>query len=721
MTKWLEQGLKYLQEPLLRFCHNFTARRLIWGVVFFWATAFLLGFEALPGRPALEVGQPSPKDFLSPQSITYESEVLTRQAREEAARRVEPLYRVDNQALAANEKELERLLQGVEEATARAGPAQAAAALRTFLGDAVSLDEASKALAAGEEARRSLGEKLREKLRTALGRGVGEAGLDATRALLLQEVAEMEVPAALKPLARALLTRLPLTPTLVYDLEGTQLRVQEAQARVQPVQVTIRAEEKIVGKGELVTAQDIEALQQLGLLRPPAALFSFLGILILVGLLYLLLAFYLLAYQREVLERESHLILLGVLLILGVGLGRVVTAIELGGRPEMASQVGYMVPVAASAMLIAILLDSRLAVFCTVLLGLLVGILSGGQFSFVAVAVVGGLAGIYSVSHLSQRTDLAKASLYIILADMAAIGGIGLIQGSAASVLAVGLLMGLANGVFSSVLTIGSLPFLESAFGITSAAKLLELANPNQPLLRRLLLEAPGTYHHSLLVANLAEAAADALGADALLARVASFYHDIGKLRRPYFFIENQLTAENPHDKLTPSLSTLIITAHIKDGLEMAREAKLPPVIRDVIAQHHGSSLVTYFYHKATAEGRGEAVPEAEFRYDSPKPRSKEAAIVMLADSVEASARSLQKPTPARLEGLVRRIIREKLEDGQLDECALTFQELDKIALAFTRSLSGIFHSRIEYPEAVLKEMERRKVRDAPARKQSTG
>ncbi|MBC7335055.1 MAG: HDIG domain-containing protein, partial [Clostridia bacterium] len=360
-------------------------------------------------------------------------------------------------------------------------------------------------------------------------------------------------------------------------------------------------------------------------------------------------------------------------------------------------------------------------VFCTVILGLLVGILSGGQFSFVAVAVVGGLAGIYSVSHLSQRTDLAKASLYIILADMAAIGGIGLIQGSAASVLAVGLLMGLANGVFSSVLTIGSLPFLESAFGITSAAKLLELANPNQPLLRRLLLEAPGTYHHSLLVANLAEAAADALGADALLARVASFYHDIGKLRRPYFFIENQLTAENPHDKLTPSLSTLIITAHIKDGLEMAREAKLPPVIRDVIAQHHGSSLVTYFYHKATAEGRGEAVPEAEFRYDSPKPRSKEAAIVMLADSVEASARSLQKPTPARLEGLVRRIIREKLEDGQLDECALTFQELDKIALAFTRSLSGIFHSRIEYPEAVLKEMERRKVRDAPARKQSTG
>lgn len=720
MAKWREAGLKYLREPLLRFYHSFTARRLIWGVIFFWLTALLVGLDTLPQRQVLEVGQPSPQDFLARHTITYESEVLTAQAREQVARQVEPLYRVDNQALELMEKDLDGMLRAVEEIR-RANTARAAADLRDLFGNELDLEEARAALAAPEEARRDLGEKLKERLRLTLGRGVSGQGLPAMRSVLLQQVPELEVPSELKPLARALLNRLELRPTLVYDLEGTRLRVQEAQAKVKPVQVTIRAGEKIVGKGEIVTARDIEALQRLGLLRPPSAIFSFLGILLLVGLFYLLLAFYLMAYQPEIFWRESHLILLGILLLLGVGLGRAVTAIDLGGRPEMTSLVGYMIPVAASSMLIAILLDGRLAVFCTGLLGFLTGVLTGGQLAFAVVAVVGGLAGIYSVSHLSQRTDLVKASLYIILADMLAISGIGLIEGSSASALAVALLLGLVNGIFSSVLTIGSLPFLESAFGITSAVKLLELANPSQPLLRRLLLEAPGTYHHSLMVANLAEAAANALGADALLARVASYYHDIGKLRRPYFFIENQFTCENPHDKLTPNLSTLIITAHIKDGLEMAREAKLPSVIADIIAQHHGSSLVTYFYHKATENGRGEAVAEEEFRYDSPKPRTKEAAIVMLADAVEASARSLQKPSPGRLEGLVRRIIREKLEDGQLDECPLTFQELDKIAQAFTRSLSGIFHSRIEYPEAVLKEMERRKARDAAVRKQSTG
>jgi putative nucleotidyltransferase with HDIG domain len=225
----------------------------------------------------------------------------------------------------------------------------------------------------------------------------------------------------------------------------------------------------------------------------------------------------------------------------------------------------------------------------------------------------------------------------------------------------------------------------------------LELSNPNRPLLKRLLMEAPGTYHHSILVGNLAEAAAEAVHADATLVRVGSMYHDIGKLKRPYFFIENQFTQDNPHDKIAPTLSSLIITSHVKDGLELAKENKLPQQIQDIIAQHHGDGLVSFFYHKALEER--DDVPEEAFHYEGPKPQTKEAALVALADNVEAAVRSMKQPTPGRVEGLVRKIIKDKLNDGQLNQCDLTFQDLDRIAMAFVRVLSGIFHSRVEYPD----------------------
>jgi putative nucleotidyltransferase with HDIG domain len=252
------------------------------------------------------------------------------------------------------------------------------------------------------------------------------------------------------------------------------------------------------------------------------------------------------------------------------------------------------------------------------------------------------------------------------------------------------------------------LPYLESGFGLTTSVTLLELANPSHPLLKQLLMEAPGTYHHSLIVANLAEAAAEAVGADPLLARVGSFYHDIGKLKRPYFFIENQL-GPNPHEKISPNLSTLIITSHVKDGLEMAKKAKLPKVIQDIIVQHHGNSLVSFFYRQAEKNSDSkEVLREEDFRYEAPVPQTKEAAIILLADAVEAAVRSLNKPAAGRVEAVVRKIIKEKLDDGQFDQCNITLRELDIIAQTFVRILSGIYHTRIEYPEKELKaEIER--------------
>ena len=231
------------------------------------------------------------------------------------------------------------------------------------------------------------------------------------------------------------------------------------------------------------------------------------------------------------------------------------------------------------------------------------------------------------------------------------------------------------------------------------------MSNPNQPLLKRLLLEAPGTYHHSIIVGNLSEAAAEAIKANPLIARVGAYYHDVGKLKRPYLFKENQMGGENPHDKLNPNLSTLIITNHVKHGMELGKKYKVPGIIKDIIKQHHGTTLVAFFYHKALNGENPELVQEKSFRYEGPKPQSKEAAIIMIADSVEAAVRSMVEPSKGKIEGLVRKIIQDKLKDGQLDECDLTLKELNTIANSFLNVLTGIFHERIEYPNLDIKEL----------------
>ncbi|MGH7751551.1 MAG: HDIG domain-containing metalloprotein, partial [Gemmatimonadales bacterium] len=257
--------------------------------------------------------------------------------------------------------------------------------------------------------------------------------------------------------------------------------------------------------------------------------------------------------------------------------------------------------------------------------------------------------------------------------------------------------VGMVNGVVVGIFAIGVLPYLENLFGLVTPIKLLELSNPGHPLLRRLQMEAPGTYHHSVIVANLAEAAADAIGADGLLVRVGTYYHDVGKIRRPVFFVENQIGVENPHERMSPSLSALTVAAHVRDGQDMAREYGLPNSVADFIPEHHGTTLITYFYHQAVE--RGDEPEPAAFRYEGPKPQTRETAIVMLADAVEAAVRSLPRPTPDRIYEVVRRIIHERLEDGQLDECDLMFRDLEQIAQTFTRVLTGIFHPRIEYPD----------------------
>ena len=346
-------------------------------------------------------------------------------------------------------------------------------------------------------------------------------------------------------------------------------------------------------------------------------------------------------------------------------------------------------------MLVATLFNPNMAVFFNGIFAIFAGILTG-DVQFVLLSLISGMVGAIGIIRLTERSDLYKTALYIALINVIAIGAWGILNRTIWDVIWVGMLFGILNGVFSAVLTLGLLPLIESMFGVTTSIKLLELSNPNQPLLKKLMLEAPGTYHHSVMVGNLGEAAAEAVGADGLIVRVGAYYHDIGKIKRPYFFTENQFNGENPHDKISPTLSALIITSHVKDGVEMATEAKLPPMIIDMIAQHHGNSLISYFYQKA--KETDEEVREEDYRYEQPKPQTKEAAILMMADTVEAAVRSKTGATPGQIEGFIRTLIKGKLNDGQFDECDLTFKDLDKIAETFGRVINGMYHKRIEYP-----------------------
>jgi len=502
-----------------------------------------------------------------------------------------------------------------------------------------------------------------------------------------------------------------IKPNLVFNKEATDKAIKEAMDAVKPVQKTIKAGEKIVREGERVTPEQISTLEQLGIQRSKSYPLTLVGTAIFVLLTFWLTIEFIRRYYKKIYENHMLMLLLGLIFILILSITRFLTIIKIGELPDINALIGYLAPVAAGSMLVAILLDNRLAYFLTMIMALYVGLLTEGNQLFYAItAFVGGTVGIFQVYRLNQTSDLARSGFYIALANIISIMTLSLIGGNVTlNLILVGMVIGAVNGILSAVLMIGALPYLESAFSITSMIKLLELSNPNNELLKKLLMEAPGTYHHSLMVGNLAEAAAEPIGANPLLVRVGAYYHDIGKIKRTDYFVENQRGFDNPHEKIAPALSALIITSHVREGVELAREAHLPQDIIDFIEQHHGTSLAKYFYSRALEEDREGNLSEDSFRYEGPKPQSKEVALVMLADSVEAGVRSLQDPTPDKIRNMVRRIIQDKLNDGQLESCDLTFKDLDVIANSFCTSLEGLYHKRIEYPEIIVREFEKRR------------
>lgn len=666
-------------------------RRLFLAVVTFLVATALVSLEWVPQQLQLTVGQPAPRKIVAHKTVTYEDKDKTEQLRANAAELVEPVYDPDVSVLQESLVKLEAAFEKIEQIrSTELSAEQKLERLATEEQLCLPTELQGVVLDLSQEEFSGLEKKAPELVRFLMEKGIRQSDLPVAKATLLEKIREESGSSAFKEVLQAMVDSV-LQPNLVYNHEATQRRQQAARESIQPVEKTAWQNTVIVREGDPITSEHLQVLEALDLLHRRTHWTVVLGAALAVGFLIILTAAYLRFLTPKVLKDFKMLLLLASIALGTLALGRIFLLIPVDVAIKF-------FPAAAGPLLVAILLDSRLSVLVAAELPLLLAIMAGPDLTLAMGALGGSLAGILAVQKVNQRSDLARAGILISGANLCIAWTLNLIAMAEPLRLLTDSLAGIINGFLGVILAIGLLPFIESAFGITTPIRLLELANPNHPLLKRLLLEAPGTYHHSILVGNLAETAADAVGADALLSRVASYYHDVGKIKRPEFFIENQLLISNPHDKMSPNLSALVITSHIKEGLELARQFKLPPAIRDIIEQHHGTTLVSYFYNQAVAEAE-DAVSEDNFRYEGPLPQTKEAALVMLADVVEAAVRSVADPTPGKIEGLIRKVIKERLDEGQLDQSDLTLKDLDRTAAVFAKVLTGVYHQRVPYPD----------------------
>ena len=483
-----------------------------------------------------------------------------------------------------------------------------------------------------------------------------------------------------------------IAPNLTYNPKATAQKIASARESVKPVYFQVQKNEMIVREGDKIGYPELAKLEAF---HKTAAVSNISSLAVLAGIFCIVLFLTLLLYfwrTRNWLKTSPRsnvdflvFAIVALLQILFVKAGIFISVAVNRAFPSLPVDACYFaIPFAMGAMIIAVLVNRNVAMIMSVLSSFLISLLFEEKILFPLFSFLGSVAASYHV------------------VNIAAILSLNLLTGRLLDDLILRLAMGLFGGIITGILVAGLTPVFESLFGFITYIKLLELANLNQPLFQKMIIEAPGTYHHSIIVASLVESAAEAIGANALLAKVSAYYHDIGKLAKPHYYIENQTGYDNRHDKLSPKMSALIIISHVKEGCELAMKAKLGQPIINIIREHHGTSLISYFYDKAK-KNKDESIrslTESDFRYPGPKPQTKEAGLVMLGDVIEASSRTLTNPTPARIRSLVRERIARIYTDGQLDECELTLRNLNTIAETFTRILTGIFHHRVEYPEA---------------------
>ncbi|NQU03630.1 MAG: HDIG domain-containing protein [Syntrophaceae bacterium] len=503
-----------------------------------------------------------------------------------------------------------------------------------------------------------------------------------------------------------------IRPNLTFAKNATETRKQLAWTNIRPVFYKVQKNEMIIREGEKITPSDLDKLDILfqdqegkGMLNFSAFLGMFLTILLLSFILYKTFENFL----KSLRNTNTDMLFLSITMILQLLLAKagifICESIEYTFNIVPAYTAFYAIPFTVGAMLVALLITSRMGLIFSVGSSFLIAFLFEEKMTIFLFSFIGSVVATHRIVHCKQRSDYFKTGLLIGVANTAIIICFTLLSGNLFTTdTLIKLVMGIAGGILSGIIVSGIVPFFETLFGYTTDIKLLELANLNQPIFQQMIMVAPGTYHHSIVVASMVEAAAEAINANSLLAKVSAYYHDIGKMKKPIYYIENQQNWENKHDSLTPQMSSLVIISHVKDGCALADEYKLGRPIIDIIRQHHGTSIVSYFYEKAKKDKdiAGQSTLESDFRYPGPKPLSKEAGLVLLGDVIEASSRALNDPTPSRIKNHVVTRIRQVLAEGQLDESELTLRDLSKIGESFNRILTGIFHHRIDYSEPLM-------------------
>jgi len=701
-----------------RFTSIDAGRMGIASVILIAVMTAILGSDILPRESlAYASGDVARADIAAPRALVFDSEVLTAEQRAQA-RASAPLrydFSTDKAfAIAAEQGVLfETRVQRADtafrldlsEGDRRALLETAIGGLSPSARDTLVALEPERWDIVRSEAARVLDETLRSELKDT------EVAEERTRLAgrMAGGLAEAE-----RMLAADLIEPLVVPNSSFSEVLTEQARA-DAAAAVLPVEVSVAQGEIIARAGDRLTAAHVETISELGLGEPTVDVASFGGWFLLAVLSVVMLLAWLWRYRPSLWHRDNVLVLIG-LLVVGTTLAMKITAAR--------SVLQFFIPTAAVGMLLAILLDATVATIVIAVLAIIGGAVNGQSLEFAAYIFFGGMAGILAVRKGDRLQVFVQAAIAVFIVNALVV--------SVFSLLGTRDLQGVLELWFASavsaagsgVAAVGTFAVLGSVFGIMTVFQLLELANPSQPLLRRLLVETPGTYHHSLMVGNLAERAAEAIGADPLVTRVAAYYHDVGKLENPLGFIENQAGGENIHDQLEPEVSAQLLKQHVADGIDIAYKGRLPKALIAYIPQHHGTAIMSYFFAKAkeraaapfggitTAEGAkaATAVDERKFRHAGPKPQTREAALIMLADGVEASVRSLSARDEAAIRAMVGRIIDERIGDGQFDECDLTLRDLERIREAFVGQLLGMYHTRIAYPQNTVVELESRRV-----------
>lgn len=703
-------------EPMVNFTRRDAGRLIAASVMLVVAMSVILGLEFLPAQTQLEVGRPAPANVFAPRAGQYDSDVLTNAAKEAARTGIGLQYdftAAQAEAIAVHQAQaFERLVRPVDAAFAKDMTPEDRAALLAVAIPVLTADQIAtlqgltpeRWAATRTEAARVLDTLQRTELKETQvplvrdnlpGRMAGDLNVD-----------ERQVAAALiEPLVVA---------NSSYDPALTETRRQQAAASVEPVKKVWEKNDIIVRSGDRVTPEAFEAIEYFALNKGGLDMARLAGFVVLSILVIGLLLTWTWRFRREFWHRNNVMLLLSLLLLVAV-LALKLTA----GR----TWVPYALPLAAVGMLVAVLLDEGAATILTALVAVLAAAVNGAALDLAAYVMLSGIAGIVAVRRGDRLIVFVQAGFAVFVVSALVVATFALLgdQDIRGVLELLGAAAVAAGG--ATVAAVGSFAVIGSLFGILTVFQLLELANPSQPLLRRLLVETPGTYHHSLMVGNLAERAAESIGGDPLLARVAAYYHDIGKLSNPVAFIENQAGGDNLHDELDPETSAQLLKSHVSAGIDIAYKSGLPKALIAFIPQHHGTAVMSYFFARArgaaaapfgglgTAEGRkaAEAVDPRKFRHGGPKPQTREAAIIMLADSVEASVRSLASRDEAAIRAMVARIFEERISDDQFDECDLTLRDIERIREAFVEQLLGMYHQRVAYPQNKVVELESRR------------